>query len=37
MPKRITKKEFYSLGGFANSKLFRRGTRTGRWLYYSLA
>lgn len=31
---RITKKEFYDLGGFANSKLFRQQTRGGAWRYY---
>lgn len=32
--KRITKKEFYDLGGFANSDLFRLQTRGGSWRYY---
>lgn len=32
--KRITKKEFYRLGGFANSDLFRLQTRGGSWRYY---
>lgn len=32
--KRITKKEFYDLGGFANSDLFRKQSRGGEWRYY---
>jgi hypothetical protein len=31
---RITKKEFYDLGGFANSALFRLQSRGGAWRYY---
>lgn len=31
---RITKEEFYRLGGFANSDLFRLQTRGGSWRYY---
>lgn len=31
---RITKKEFYDLGGFANSGLFRKQSRGGAWCYY---
>jgi len=31
---RITKKEFYDRGGFANSQLFRLQTRGGSWRYY---
>ena len=31
---RITKKEFYDLGGFANSALFRQQSRSGAWRYY---
>lgn len=31
---RITKKEFYELGGFANSDLFRKQSRGGAWRYY---
>lgn len=31
---RITKKEFYDLGGFANSGLFRKQSRGGAWRYY---
>jgi hypothetical protein len=32
--KRITKVEWYNLGGFANSKLFRKQSRGGAWRYY---
>lgn len=32
--KRITKAEWYALGGFANSKLFRKQSRGGAWRYY---
>ena len=32
--KRITKKEFHDLGGFANSNLFRKQSRGGAWRYY---
>ena len=32
---RITKREWYALGGFANSKLFRKQVR-GAWHYYKL-
>lgn len=32
--KRITKVEFYRLGGFANSALFRLQSRGGAWRYY---
>lgn len=31
---RITKAEFYRLGGFANSELFRLQSRGGAWRYY---
>ena len=31
---RITKREFYDLGGFANSALFRQQSRGGAWRYY---
>lgn len=31
---RITKAEFYALGGFANSQLFRLQSRGGAWRYY---
>lgn len=33
---RITKAEWYKLGGFANSKLFRKQSRGGAWRYYRL-
>lgn len=33
---RITKAEWYELGGFANSKLFRKQSRGGAWRYYRL-
>lgn len=31
---RITKREFYDLGSFANSDLFRRQKRGGAWQYF---
>lgn len=31
---RITKREFYALGGFSNSQLFRLQSRGGAWRYY---
>lgn len=31
---RITKKEWYVLGGFTNSDLFRKQSRGGAWRYY---
>lgn len=31
---RITKAEWYDLGGFANSALFRLQSRGGAWRYY---
>lgn len=31
---RITKKEWYALGGFDNPALFRLQTRGGAWRYY---
>ena len=31
---RITKKEWYDRGGFANSYLFRKQSRGGAWRYY---
>lgn len=34
MWRRITKKEFYALGGFANSLLFRKADSLGRWRHY---
>jgi hypothetical protein len=30
----ITKKEWYDRGGFANSDLYRKADRLGRWRYY---
>lgn len=30
---KISKAEFYNLGGFSNPKLFRKMI-SGRWLYY---
>jgi hypothetical protein len=32
--KRITKVEWYNLGGFANPNLFRKQSRGGAWRYY---
>lgn len=34
--KQITKAEWYQLGGFANSKLFRLADKRGRWRYFIL-
>lgn len=31
---RITKKEWYDLGGFATPGLFRKQSRGGAWRYY---
>lgn len=31
---RVTKRRWYQLGGFRNSKLFRLSNRCGGWLYY---
>lgn len=31
---RLTKREWYDLGGFANSALFRQQSRGGAWRYY---
>lgn len=31
---RIRKDEFYRLGGFSNSQLFRLQSRGGAWRYY---
>jgi hypothetical protein len=33
---RITKAEWYRLGGFQNSNLFRKGTKRGGWTYWML-
>jgi hypothetical protein len=35
--RRITKREWYDLGGFANSKLFRKANARGVWSYYQIA
>lgn len=34
--RRITKRRFYDLGGFANSKLFRKADKFGRWMHFEL-
>ena len=31
---RITKREWYAKGGFANSKLWRRQANNGAWQYF---
>ncbi len=31
---RITRREFYALGGFSHSRLFRKATKTGAWMYF---
>ncbi len=31
---RVTKREWYDLGGFANSKCFRKQARSGAWQYF---
>lgn len=31
---RITKREWYALGGFTNSALFRKADKYGHWYYY---
>ena len=33
---RITKKEWFALGGFTNSEIFRKQSRGGAWRYYRL-
>lgn len=33
-PIRITKKEFYSRGGFGNPQLYRKADKRGIWKYY---
>lgn len=33
---RITKREWYDAGGFANSSLFRKQSRGGAWRYYRM-
>ncbi len=32
--RRVTKREWYDLGGFANSKCFRKQARSGAWQYF---
>ncbi len=34
---RITKREFYAKGEFANSKLYRQADKRGVWRYYMTA
>lgn len=34
MGRRISKEKWYALGGFANSKLYRRADRLGRWMHF---
>ena len=34
---RITKKEWYSLGGLRNTELFRKQAKNGAWQYYKTA
>lgn len=31
---KISKREFYALGGFSNPSLFRKADKYGRWQYY---
>lgn len=31
---RITKARFYELGGFSNSRLFRKADKLGRWMHF---
>lgn len=31
---RITKREWYALGGFANASLYRKQAKRGAWQYY---
>lgn len=31
---RISKKEWYRLGGFTNSDLYRRADKRGRWMHF---
>ena len=33
---RITKNEWYARGGFANTRLFRKGRADGAWSYWLL-
>lgn len=34
--RRITKREFYAMGGLANPRLFRKQPRNSGWKYYML-
>jgi hypothetical protein len=34
---KISKREWYDLGGFANSNLYRKADKRGVWQYYRLA
>lgn len=34
MATRITKRQWYDKGGFANSKLWRRQAKSGAWQYF---
>jgi len=34
--RRVTKVEWYDKGGFANSRLWRRQAKSGRWIYYEV-
>ena len=36
MKVRITKKEFYRWGGFSNSDLIRKATKSGVWTYWKV-
>lgn len=31
---KISKREWYRLGGFANSRLYRKANKLGAWSYY---
>jgi hypothetical protein len=31
---RVTKREWYDAGGFANSKCYRKADKLGRWQYF---
>jgi hypothetical protein len=33
---RITKREWYALGSFGNTRLFRKADKHGTWKYYML-
>jgi hypothetical protein len=34
--RRITKAEFYERGGFANTSLFRKADKLGRWRHFEV-